>query len=427
MAKRYFIITIGCSMNKSDSERLAGRLNELGWQPTTIRRQANLVILVTCGIRQGAEDRIYGLIKQIKQDNPQTAVALTGCLSYRQDIKAKLGQQVNYWFNIGQLGELDQVLANRNSQADGSLSHLADYLQIKPDYQSKFSALVPIGNGCDNYCSYCMVPYARGRETYRPAQEIIAEVKGLLIDGYQEITVIAQNVNSYSDPKTKLDFAGLLEQLDKLGDYWLRFATSHPKDINDRLIKTLKNSQQLSHHLHLPVQSGSNRILEAMNRRYTHQHYRQIIQKVRQVWPDVSLTTDIIVGFPGETEADFQDTVTLIDDLKFDQVYIAQFSSRPGTAAAKMADDVPAEVKKQRELTLDKVVKKNAKANRQALIGQTVSVIIESQRGNNFFGRTDRNHGILMIPPKGKKYTIGQRCRATITAAQNFGLTAELL
>lgn len=428
MTQRYFIITIGCAMNKSDSERLAGRLQELGWQATNTRRLADLAILVTCGIRQSAEDRIYGLIKQIKQDNSQTAVALTGCLSYRQDIKTKLTGLVNYWFNIGQLGELDKILANPSIETStGSLAHLADYLQIKPDYQSKFSALVPIGNGCDNYCSYCVVPYARGREIYRPAEEIIAEVSQLLANGYQEITVIAQNVNSYYDPETDLDFAGLLQQLDKLGDYWLRFATSHPKDISDKLIAVLKNSQHLSHHLHLPVQSGSDRILQAMNRRYTNEHYREIIRKVRQVWPDVSLTTDIIVGFPGETAADFQDTVDLIDDLKFDQVYIAQFSSRPGTAAAKIPDNVSAEIKKQREVDLDKIVKKNAKANRQALIGQIVPVIIDSRRGTNFFGRTDRNHGILMIPPKGKEYTIGQRYQARITAAQNFGLTAELL
>ncbi len=425
MERRYHITTIGCAMNISDSQRLASRLNELGWTATKQRAQADLAILVTCGVRQGAEDRIYGLIKQIKQDNPQTAVALTGCLSYRPDIRAKIGQQVDYWFNIGQLTELEQIIPG--NQPSGSLAHLHDYLQIKPLYASKISALVPIGNGCDNFCSYCVVPYARGREKYRPAQEIMAEVRELLADGCQEITVIAQNVNSYRDTETGLDFAQLLEQLDKLGDYWLRFATSHPKDISDDLIKILKNSQHLSHHLHLPVQSGSNRILKAMNRRYTHEHYRQIIQKVRQVWPDVSLTTDIIVGFPGETEADFQDTVKLIDDLKFDQVYIAQFSPRPGTAAAKMVDDVPAEVKKQREMDLDKVVKKNAKANRQALIGQTVPVIIESQRGANFFGRTDRNHGVLMIPPNGKEYIVGQRYRATITAAQNFGLTAELL
>ncbi|NCU44597.1 tRNA (N6-isopentenyl adenosine(37)-C2)-methylthiotransferase MiaB, partial [Candidatus Falkowbacteria bacterium] len=413
MAKRYFIITIGCSMNKSDSERLAGRLNDLGWQATATRSQADLAILVTCGIRQGAEDRIYGLIKQIKQDSPQTAVALTGCLSYRQDIKAKLADSVDYWFNIGQLTELETIIP---SSMAGSLVNLTDYLQIKPDYQSKFSALVPIGNGCDNYCSYCMVPYARGRETYRPAGEIMTEVSQLLADGYQEITVIAQNVNSYRDPITKLDFAGLLEQLDELGDYWLRFATSHPKDISDHLIEILKTSQRLKHHLHLPVQSGSNQILAAMNRRYTNEHYRQIIDKVRQAWPDVSLTTDIIVGFPGETEANFQDTVKLIDDLKFDQVYIAQFSPRPGTAAAKMIDDVSAETKKQREVDLDKIVKKNAKANRQALIGQTVPVIIESQRGPNFFGRPDRNHGVLMIPPKGKEYAVGQRYQAKITA-----------
>lgn len=430
--QQYFIVTIGCAMNQSDSERLAGHLNNLGWQPAPSRHQANLAILVTCGIRQGAEDRIYGLIKQIKQDNPKTTIALTGCLAYRQDLKMKLANQVDYWFNIGQLANLAQILkpstiVDRQTKIDGSLTNLIDYLQIKPNYQSSFSALVPIGNGCDNYCSYCMVPYARGRETYRPAADIIQEIKQLLANGYQEITIIAQNVNSYRDPSGNLDFAGLLEQLDQLGDYWLRFATSHPKDINQRLIETLGTSRHLSHHLHLPIQSGSDRILKAMNRRYTNQHYRDITANIRHIWPDVSLTTDIIVGFPGETETDFQDTQKLIDDLNFDQVYIAQFSPRPGTAAARLPDDVPNEVKKQREVDLDKIVKKNARANRQAMIGQIANVLIDEQRGDNFFGRTDRNHGILLIPQTGKEHLIGQRYQAKITAAQNFGLTANLL
>ncbi|HNW19685.1 MAG TPA: tRNA (N6-isopentenyl adenosine(37)-C2)-methylthiotransferase MiaB [bacterium] len=421
----YHITTIGCAMNISDSQRLASRLNELGWSATNQRSQADLAILVTCGVRQSAEDRIYGLIKRIKQDNPQTAVALTGCLSYRPDIQAKIGQQVDYWFTINQLTELEQIIPS--PQPASSLTHLHDYLQIKPLYTSKISALVPIGNGCDNFCSYCVVPYARGREKYRPADEIIAEVQNLLAADSQEITIIAQNVNSYRDPVSGLNFTGLLEQLDSLGNYWLRFATSHPKDMSDELIAFMGRSRNLIHHLHLPVQSGSDRILQLMNRRYTSDHYRQLIAAVRQVWPDVSLTTDIIVGFPGETDTDFQATAKLVTASGFDQVYIAQFSPRPGTAAAKLPDDVPTATKKQRAIDLDQLVKAGTLSNRQAQIGQTVEVLLEEQRGHKYFGRTNRNQQILLIPQTGNNYVLGQRYLAQVTAARNFSLAGQLL
>ena len=421
----YHITTIGCAMNISDSQRLASRLNELGWSATNQRSQADLAILVTCGVRQSAEDRIYGLIKRIKQDNPQTAVALTGCLSYRPDIQAKIGQQVDYWFTINQLTELEQIIPS--PQPASSLAHLHDYLQIKPLYTSKISALVPIGNGCDNFCSYCVVPYARGREKYRPADEIIAEVQNLLAADSQEITIIAQNVNSYRDPVSGLNFTGLLEQLDSLGNYWLRFATSHPKDMSDELIAFMGRSRNLIHHLHLPVQSGSDRILQLMNRRYTSDHYRQLIAAVRQVWPDVSLTTDIIVGFPGETDTDFQATAKLVTASGFDQVYIAQFSPRPGTAAAKLPDDVPTATKKQRAIDLDQLVKAGTLSNRQAQIGQTVEVLLEEQRGHKYFGRTNRNQQILLIPQTGNNYVLGQRYLAQVTAARNFSLAGQLL
>ena len=411
-------------MNTSDSQRLASRLNELGWLATNERLQADLVVLVTCAVRQGAEDRIYGLIKSIKQDNPQTAVALTGCLSYRTDIQAKLNQQIDYWFDINQLTELEKIIPH---QTDNKPTHLTDYLQIKPLYPSTISNLVPIGNGCNNFCSYCVVPYARGREKYRPAKDIINEVQYLLASGNQEITLIAQNVNSYHDPLSGLDFTGLLEQLDKLGDYWLRFATSHPKDMSQKLITFMGRSRNLIHHLHLPVQSGSDRILQLMNRCYTSDHYRQLVTAVRQVWPDVNLTTDIIVGFPGETDTDFQATAQLVKTIGFDQIYIAQFSSRPDTAAAKLVDDVPATIKKQREVELDKIVKAGALKNRQKQIGQTIEVLLKEQRGHKYFAHTNCYQQILLTPKPNNKYILGQRYLAKITAARNFSLTGQLL
>jgi len=424
MAKKYHIITIGCAMNQSDGERLASRLNELGWRRVNDHRQADLVILVTCGVRQSAEDRIYGLINQVKKDNPGAAMAITGCLVYRQDIKAKLKNEVNYWFNINELKGLEQILASNYS---GSTSSGQNYLDITPDYQSKISAFVPIGNGCNNFCSYCVVPYARGREIYRPAQDIIAEIQQLLNKGYQEITIIAQNVNSYKDKVSGLDFTGLLEKLDNLGDYWLSFATSHPKDMSDRLINFLGHSHNIMHHLHLPVQSGSNKILTTMNRGYTIEHYRELIDKVRQQWPDLILTTDIIVGFPGESNEDFEDTVKLVKDLKFDQVYSARYSPRPGTVAATMTDDVPTNIKKEREQKLDKIVRAGGLENRKKQIGQKVTVLLEERRGNCYFGHTDHGLQILVTTPKNKNYNLGSRYLAQVTSARNFSLAGQLL
>jgi len=424
MAKKYHLITIGCAMNQSDGERLASRLNELGWRRVDSHCQADLVILVTCGVRQSAEDRIYGLINQVKKDNPKAAIAITGCLVYRQDIKTKLKNKVNYWFSINDLKGLEQILA---SNYLGSTQSRQNYLDIIPDYQSKISAFVPIGNGCNNFCSYCVVPYARGREIYRPAQDIIIEIQQLLNKGYQEITIIAQNVNSYKDQVSGLDFTGLLEKLDNLGDYWLRFATSHPKDMSDRLINFLGHSHNLIHHLHLPVQSGSNKILTTMNRGYTIEHYRELIDKVRRQWPDVVLTTDIIVGFPGESNRDFEDTIKLVKDLKFDQVYSARYSPRPGTVAATMIDDVPANIKKEREQKLDKIVKAGSLQNRKKQVGQKVTVLLEEKRGNCYFGHTDHGLQILITSPKNANYNLGSRYPVQITNARSFSLAGRFL
>ncbi len=423
---KYYITVIGCQMNISDSQRLASRLQSFGWQETINRSEADLNILVTCGVRQGAEDRIYGLIKQIKKENPQSAIALTGCLAYRTDIKEKIGQEIDYWFDINQLTELEKIIPSIQLPT-GSLSHLENYLKITPIYPSKISALVPIGNGCNNFCSYCVVPYARGREKYRPASEIITEVKNLIDQGYQEIKVIAQNVNSYLDPENNLDFTDLLKELDQLGDYWLSFTTSHPKDMSDKLISFLGSSRNLIKYLHLPVQAGSNHILKAMNRNYTREHYLNLVQKIRQACPDISLTTDIIVGFPGETEQDFAETCDLVQKVNFDQIYIAQFSVRPGTAAAKLTDNVTIEEKKQRELILDKILKQGALKNRKEQINQTVEVLLEEQRNQHYFGRTNYNQQILLTSRPDKNYNLGQRYSAIVTKARNFSLAGQLL
>jgi len=333
--KTYHIITIGCQMNKSDSERVARVLEKQGYKQTGNKYRSDLVVINTCGIRQSAEDKVYGLVPRIKKENPKAKIILTGCLVARVDVKRRLKEYVDVWLPINQIAD--------------------DYLKIKPKYNSEFSVFVPIGNGCNNFCSYCVVPYARGRETYRPVKDILAEVRGLVRKGYKEITLIAQNVNSYK--LGKVDFADLLKKVNDIpGDFKIRFATSHPKDMSDKLIKTIASSKKVLKEIHLPAQSGDNQILKKMNRKYTVGHYKKIINKILKLMPGAKVSTDIIVGFPGETKNQFNNTVKLFKDIKFSQAYVARYSPRPGTAAYKLVDSVTPMEKKRRWLALNSLI-----------------------------------------------------------------------
>ncbi|MFH0956029.1 MAG: MiaB/RimO family radical SAM methylthiotransferase [Candidatus Falkowbacteria bacterium] len=340
--KTYHIITIGCQMNKSDSERAASLLEQNGYKKTDNKYRSDLVVVNTCGVRQSAEDRIYGLIPDIKRKSvsrrKKVKIIVTGCLVYRKDVRHRLKEYVDEWIMI-------------NEMVKGKCR---DYLKVIPKYESKFSAYVPIGNGCNNFCSYCVVPYARGREVYRPAADILREVKNLVKKNYKEITLIAQNVNSYKSGK--IDFADLLKAVNNLkGDFFIRFMTSHPKDMSDKLIRTIAECKKVCRHIHLPVQAGDDEILRKMNRQYSVKHYVGLIKKIRQALPDASITTDIIVGFPGETKKQFNNTVQLFKEIKFDMAYIARYSPRPGTAAFKLADDVASAEKKKRWQALNKL------------------------------------------------------------------------
>ncbi|KKR20066.1 MAG: (Dimethylallyl)adenosine tRNA methylthiotransferase MiaB [Parcubacteria group bacterium GW2011_GWE2_39_37] len=284
MKKTYHIITIGCQMNKSDSERMANFLEELGYETTEEKYKADLVIINTCGVRQLAEDRIYGFVPRIKKENPKVKIVITGCLSGRTDVQRRMNDYVDLWLLTKDMTKLAEFLnkADKRELPDS-------YLKIKPKYDSTFSALVPIGNGCDNFCTYCVVPHARGREVYRPAEDIINEVKELVGKGYKEIILIAQNVNSYESIinyelsitnkgngrkiNKKINFAELIRLVNDIpGNFWIRFATSHPKDMSDELIKALAECEKACHHIHLPVQAGDDEILARMNRKYTVEH-----------------------------------------------------------------------------------------------------------------------------------------------------------
>lgn len=424
-------------MNKSDSDRIAAYLEDIGYKQAVRRRDASLNVLTTCGVRQSAEDRIYGLIPRIKKDNPRTKIIFSGCLTVRDDIKKKFSKYIDIWMPIQDLPKLASLLAGdkKNSVFSGSL----DYLKLRAKHQSEISAFVPIGNGCDNYCTYCVVPTARGHEVYRPAEDIINEVAQLLKNGCKEITLIAQNVNSYKIPNTNkisnvkegsiIDFVDLLYLVNDLpGNFWLRFATSHPKDMSEELITAIAECEKVCEYVHLPIQSGDDEILRSMNRKYSSDDYFSLVEKIRKKIKSVSISTDIIVGFPGETDEQFNNTVKIFDKVKFDQAYISEYSPRPGTAALKLPDNVGAYEKKARKTFLNDLLKKYSLEFNKKQIGKVLPVLIEAQNKNKeFIGHTRTNKKVRISPSRLKKKVLGEFVNTKITSAEDFGLSGEIL
>lgn len=428
--KTFHIVIIGCQMNKSDSERISGYLELHGFKKTD-RDKAGLVFITTCGVRQSAEDRIYGLIPTIKKNNSGARIILTGCLSERKDVQKRLEEKVDIWLSITDLPKLADKLG-----LETKTELLDSYLKIAPKYESKYSAFVPIGNGCDNFCSYCVVPYARGREVYRDADEVVGEVKDLVSRGYKEVTLIAQNVNSYKSGEIR--FPDLLRMVNTIeGDFWIRFATSHPKDMNEDLIEAVAECDKLCRYIHLPVQAGDNDILEAMNRKYTVESYLGLLEKIRKILntdkflktrPEVSITTDTIVGFPGETVENFNNTVDLYKEAKYDMAYVARFSPRYGTAAAKMEDNVSPEDKKKREEILMEIVRKSSLENNKKYIGKAVKVLVEGRnKKGELYGKTETFKNVKINLDSGEGDYVGKFVEVVIDEAKDLGLTSNSL
>jgi len=431
MKKKYYLWVLGCQMNKSDAERIAAILNKAGYQETKNELKADLIITLACSVRQSAVDRIYGKYKvwqKIKKHRP-LLTALTGCVLEKD--KEKMSEIFDLFFTTAQMAKLPALL-----KKNGSALAVKNYFQIHPVYQTSFQAYVPISTGCNNFCTYCVVPYVRGREKSRPATEIIKECRDLIKQGYKEITLLGQNVNSYGhDLKTKQTFAELLSKIAKLpGDFWLRFATSHPKDLNNDLIKVMANNKNICNYLHLPVQAGDNLILKKMNRKYTREHYIKLIKKVRKNIPDMSLSTDVIVGFPGETKKQFANTAKLFREIKFDMAYIAQYSPRPQTTAYNLKDNVSKTEKKRREKVLNQILKKTALVNNKRLIGKTLEVLVESKKNNFYYGKTKTfktvkfKSNLSSLTGKFVKINLtpGTWCWVQITKVQDFGLEGKI-
>lgn len=420
-------------MNRADGQRLAFYLETLGFKAEDDVSKAKLIVFITCGVKQPAEDRVYGLVNQFRKKNPKVVIAISGCLSDRPDFKSRLLKKVEMFFNISDLLTWDKDLKKFFPKIKKfPSSDLKSYLDLESKKNSKFSALVPIGNGCNNFCSYCVVPYARGAEVYRPASDIVLEVKQLIKEGYKEINLIAQNVNSYQSEG--FNFSQLLKMIDDLeGDFWLRFATSHPKDVGADLIKVLKNSRHIVEHFHLAVQSGDDDILKAMNRKYKIGKYERTVKKIRQALDGkngfpASISTDIIVGFPGESKSNFLNTVKLLKRLKFDLAYISKYSPRFGTVAAEMKDNVSLEEKKRREQVLTSILKETARENNKIYLGQEVEILVEGRnRRGDFFGRS-RTFKVVTFKSQEKEETlIGSFLKLRIKKVLEFEMEGELL
>jgi tRNA-2-methylthio-N6-dimethylallyladenosine synthase len=457
MHKTYFIKTFGCQMNISDSERIAGFLENNDYQPAANIKKAGLVIFNTCGVRQMAEDRVYGQIHNLKKkaiaEKRPLHIVLTGCLANRADVQRRLKNKVDLFFPINKFGLFENFVLENSFKIENlklkiseqSNKHLTKenigYLSIHPQYTNTFQAFVPIMTGCNNFCAYCVVPYARGRETSRPAQEIMAEVKDLVQKGYKSITLLGQNVNSYSDGK--IDFPQLLKKINALpGKFWIQFVSSHPKDMSAELIETVAQSKKVCELVHLPIQSGSDEILTKMNRPYTVKHYLDLVRQIKAAFkkhkPEIlfALTSDIIVGFPGETEEQFMLSAEIMQKAKYDLVFFGQYSPRPGTAAWKMKDDVSKAEKERREQFLNEILKKTTFAHNKKYKNTTQEVLIDHVKSDEsdhvarkeeryvYFGKTRTGKNVKII--SSQKNLVGQFAKVKITIVNIWNLEGTI-
>lgn len=406
MNKTFFLETFGCQMNVVDSERIVALLGEIGYGQVAEPADASLILMNTCAVRDKAVRKAYGHLgryKPLKERNPQLILGMGGCIAQQEgkDLLAEFPylDLVFGTHNVHRLPEMVQrVVETRERCEETEFLDRETRLQLFPSRtgQDAYTRFVTVMQGCDNYCSYCIVPYVRGRELSRPSGEILAEIRELAGQGVREVTLIGQNVNSYGlRGEDEVSFAELLAQVNDLdGIERIRFTTSHPKDLSDQLIDCFGRLPKLCHHLHLPVQAGSDVILHAMNRGYSREHYLYLIERLRRVCPDIRLTTDIIVGFPGETEDDFAATMSLLAEVRFAEIYSFIFSPRQGTAAAGLPDETPAAVKQERFERMLTLQQEISRQTWQGDIGKVHEVLVEgaSKRGvGQLFGRSTWN------------------------------------
>ncbi|MEW6189788.1 MAG: tRNA (N6-isopentenyl adenosine(37)-C2)-methylthiotransferase MiaB [Actinomycetota bacterium] len=411
--EKFLVKTFGCQMNKHDSERIAGMLVQEGYEPARRVEEADIIIFNTCCVRKHAEDRLYGQVgalKSLKRKKPNLIIAVGGCLAQKdgREIQER-ATHVDLVFGTHNLSSLPNLIrqVRENSAKICEIWKEPKILPTKlPSLREhRYFTWVTITIGCNNFCSYCIVPYVRGREISRPMQDIHSEVRKLAQEGVIEITLLGQNVNSYGrDLYGKGQFSTLLRELDKIpGIKRIRFTTSHPRDLSDEIIKAVAECDKVCEHFHLPVQAGSDRILKLMNRGYTKDRYLEMVRKIRETIPECSITTDIMVGFPGETEEDFQETLDLVEKARFDQAFTFIYSPRPGTPAAEIEVQIPQEVKLERFKKLVLLQSQICLEQNRKLMGKTLEIFVEgpSKKEKNILtGRTRTNKVVNFQGPR---------------------------
>ncbi len=432
------INTFGCQMNARDSEKIVGILHQVGYTITE-DENADFVIFNTCTVRENANLKVYGRLghlKSMKKKNPNMMIALCGCMMQEPTVVEKIKKSysfVDLIFGTHNIFKFAELLYNCFESKRMIIDLWEDTTEIVEDLPServyKFKAGVNIMFGCNNFCSYCIVPYVRGRERSRNAQDIVKEIRELVADGVVEIMLLGQNVNSYGkNSEDQMTFAQLLQQIEQIeGLERIRFMTSHPKDLSDDLIETMKNSKKICTHLHLPVQSGSSKILKVMNRKYDKEHYLNLVKKLRTAMPELSLTTDIIIGFPGETEEDFLETLDVVKQARYDSAFTFIYSKRTGTPAAEMEDQIPEDVIKDRFNRLLSVVHEISTEEAMKNTGKVLNVLVEERNEHDDTLMTGRLSNNLLVHFKGDESLIGHIVPVKLVECKGFYYMGEMV
>ena len=435
--KTYHVVTFGCQMNARDSEKLAGILERIGYVETDTE-DADFLIYNTCTVRENANLRVYGRlgqVKNIKKKRPGMLIALCGCMMQEPQVVEKIRRSyrhVDIIFGTHNIFKLAELIQERLATGKTVVDIWKDTDQIVENLPNErkypFKSGINITFGCNNFCTYCIVPYVRGRERSRLPEDIISEIRAAVSDGVREVMLLGQNVNSYGKNLEKpVTFARLLQQVTEIpGLERVRFMTSHPKDLSDELIEVIASSEKICRHLHLPLQSGSDRILQKMNRHYTKAHYLTLVDKIRSACPDISLTTDIIVGFPGETEEDFLETMDAVNKVGFDSAFTFIYSKRSGTPAAQMPEQVPEDVIKDRFDRLLRLVQEKAATGSGRFEGMTVPVMVEEINDHDPSMVTGRMSQNILVHFPGKKDLIGKIVNVHLLCSKGFYYIGEM-
>ena len=433
-----FVHTYGCQGNVSDGERISGLLAAMGFDFTQDVNQADLILYNTCAVREHAEDRVYGnvgALKHLKRRYPSTIICLCGCMVQQEQVAQRIRDSFPYVslvFGTHAIHRLPELLYTHLTGGKRVFELSMEDASIHEDipvYRDRgIRAWLPVMYGCNNFCTYCIVPYVRGRERSRQPDMIEAEFRSIIEAGYKDVTLLGQNVNSYRSGQSgdKADFAGLIRRLDSIeGEYWLRFMTSHPKDCSIELLDAMAECSHVARHLHLPFQSGSSEILRRMNRRYDREHYLSLIKAARERMPDLSITSDVIVGFPGETEEQFAQTLSLIEEVGFTSLYTFIYSPRPGTPAASMEDPITREEKAERMNRLLRLQESIAAKRCAASVGTVVRTLVEESPDEGHL--SCRTAGNVIVDVPGQEDMLGRFADVEITSARNWTLSGRIL